>query len=372
MTAGVRGIETIGEPESWIAGAATRPVAFAQVREDSTLDQWVVEQLGESAEVLMVASGGCTAAALATMPQVARLHIVDPNSAQISLSRLKLRLLQTAEPSERLAVLGHRPMSATERRLRLTTELSALGISANALGPADIVAETGPDHVGRYEVLFSKLRDALSERADEAAALLQLREPAEQIRRVDPATELGHALDVAFDSVMALPNLVGLFGEAATRNRCEPFSRHFARRARHVLATLPAAENPYLWQMLRGRFPDSCVYPWLIVARPRRMPEVTWTVSDMASALKQNKETVNFVHLSNILDWLSHEEARSLLELTSQALCPGGWTFIRQLNSNLDIPSLGADFEWRNEAAEMLHNRDRSFFYRKLHLGRKR
>jgi S-adenosylmethionine:diacylglycerol 3-amino-3-carboxypropyl transferase len=372
MTAGVRGIETRGEPEPWVVEAATRPVAFAQVREDSRLDQYVVEQFGESAEVLMVASGGCTAAALATMPQVARLHIVDPNPAQIALSRLKLRLLQTAGPTERLAVLGHSPMSATERRSRLTTELGALGVSANALGPIEIVAETGPDQVGRYEVLFSKLRDALSERADEIAALLQLREPAEQVRRVDPATDLGHALDAAFDSVMALPNLVGLFGEAATRNRCEPFSRHFARRTRHVLATRPAVGNPYLWQMLQGRFPDSSVYPWLSAALFRRMPEITWTVSDMASALKQNKELVNFVHLSNILDWLCPEEARSLLDLTWQALRPGGWTLIRQLNSNLDIPSLGVDFEWRNEAAEMLHNRDRSFFYRKLHLGRKR
>ena len=372
MTSAARGIETSGEPEPWVVGAATRPVAFAQVREDSRLDQYVVEQLGESAEVLMIASGGCTAAALASMPQVRRLHIVDPNPAQIALSRLKLRLLQTAEPSERLAVLGHRPMSAAERRSRLTTELSALGVSVNALGPIEIVAETGPDHVGRYEVLFSKLRDALSERSDEVTALLQLREPAEQVRRVDPATEFGRALDSAFDSVMALPNLVGLFGEAATRNRCEPFSRHFARRTRHVLATLPAVGNPYLWQMLQGRFPDSSVIPWLSAARPTCMPEVTCTVSDMATALKQNKEHVNLVHLSNILDWLSPEEARSLLELTWRALLPGGWAFIRQLNSNLDIPSLGADFEWRNEGAEMLHNRDRSFFYRKLHLGRKR
>jgi S-adenosylmethionine-diacylglycerol 3-amino-3-carboxypropyl transferase len=171
---------------------------------------------------------------------------------------------------------------------------------------------------------------------------------------------------------MALPNLIELFGEAATRNRCEPFPRHFARRTRHVLATLPAAGNPYLWQMLQGRFPDSCVYPWLSAARPKRMPEVTWMVSDMASALKENKEAVNFVHLSNILDWLTCEEARSLLELTWHALRPGGYTFIRQLNSNLDISSLGVGFEWRNEAAERLHNRDRSFFYRKLHLGRKR
>jgi len=374
MNSGERGtgLQSQESPEPWVIETATRPVAFAQVREDSLLDQWVVEQLGGKVSVLMVASGGCTAAALATMPQVARLHLVDPNPAQIALSRLKLHLLEACDPAERLALLGHRPMSATERRSRLTRQLTALNLSPNVFGPIEMVAETGPDYVGRYEVLFSKLREALAECGDELTAVLQLRDPAEQSRRVDPAIPLGRALDFAFGSVMALPNLVGLFGEAATRNRCEPFSRHFARRTRHVLATQSAAENPFLWQMLQGSYPDSCANPWLSAARPERMPEVAWSVCDMAQALTQHKQSVDFVHLSNILDWLSREEARSILDLTWQALRPGGCTFIRQLNSNLDIPSLGSNFEWQNESADMLHKRDRSFFYRKLHLGRKR
>src|SRR5215471_54638 len=103
-------------PEPWVVETARLPIAFAQVREDSLLDQCVVEQLGGDVNILMVASGGCTAAVLATMPQVRRLHMVDPNPAQIALSRLTLRLLETAEPAERLAVFGHSPMSLTERR----------------------------------------------------------------------------------------------------------------------------------------------------------------------------------------------------------------------------------------------------------------
>jgi S-adenosylmethionine-diacylglycerol 3-amino-3-carboxypropyl transferase len=235
-----------------------------------------------------------------------------------------------------------------------------------------MVAEQGPDCVGRYEVLFSMLRDGLNAMADQVMALIQLRDRAEQSRRVAPETGLGRTLDMGFDSVMALPNLLGLFGEAATRNRCEPFSRHFARRTRHVLATQSAAENPYLWQILQGRFPDSCVYPWLSATRPKRMPEVICSVSGMAEALKQKTEGADFVHLSNILDWLSPEEARSILNLAWLALRPGGLTLIRQLNSNLDIPSLGSSFQWQDESAQMLHNRDRSFFYRKLHLGKRR
>ena len=34
---------------------------------------------------------------------------------------------------------------------------------------------------------------------------------------------------------MALPHLVRLFGEEATKNPVEPFARHFARRIRHAM-----------------------------------------------------------------------------------------------------------------------------------------
>ena len=92
----------------------------------------------------------------------------------------------------------------------------------------------------------------------------------------------------------------------------------------------------------------------------------------MAELLTQYNGTVDFVHLSNILDWLTPEDARSTLDLVWQALQPGGWTLIRQLNSSLDIRSLGGRFEWQDKSADALHNRDRSFFYRGLHLGRKK
>ena len=358
-------------PAPWACELARRPIAFAQVREDARLDQWVIQQLKEGAQVLMVASGGCTAAALAGLSNVSRLHLVDINPAQIALARLKLRLLATAEPAERFAILGHAPMSVAERRRRLSVELIAMGLSTEALGPIELVATVGLDQAGRYEGIFGVLREALGEVADELMALLQLRDPVEQARRADPKTRLGSVLDSAFDSVMALPNLIELFGERATRNRCEPFSRHFASRTRAALATLPAADNPYLWQMLLGRFPDDVCYPWLVAPAPARWPEIQWTVSGMSDALVQTTQTFDFIHLSNILDWLAPEEAQSVFEHAWKALRPGGWVFVRQLNSNLDLPSLGGRFQWHKASADALLKQDRSFFYRRLHLATK-
>jgi S-adenosylmethionine-diacylglycerol 3-amino-3-carboxypropyl transferase len=158
----------------------------------------------------------------------------------------------------------------------------------------------------------------------------------------------------------------------ATRNPVEPFSRHFARRIRHAFATLPAATNPFLWQMLAGCYHPGHLADWFALPMPARMPEVTWRRAFMADALREQPGAFDVVHLSNILDWLSPEEATATLELAARALRPGGQVIIRQLNSTLDIPASGPMFEWDAATAGELHARDRSFFYRALHLGRKR
>lgn len=357
---------------AWVTEAATLPVGFAQVREDARLDRGVVGRLGAGARVIVVASGGCTAAALAAGPNVARLHIVDPNPAQLALARLKLRLLETADEAERLVILGHARLPVEERKDRLSAEWNALGLDEDILGSPEFVADVGPDHAGRYERLFHALRQKLEGHQAALTALLRLSDPATQTRRVAPTIELGRALDGAFDDVMALPNLVRLFGAEATRNAAMPFARHFAERTRRALATLPAADNPYLWQVLAGRFPPGSLAPWLNAPKPARMPEVAWTAGSIDDALSGAEAEFDFAHLSNVLDWLDPETARATLEKAHRALRPGGCVFIRQLNSTLDIPALGAQFDWLTSEAEALHAADRSFFYRRLHLGRRR
>jgi S-adenosylmethionine-diacylglycerol 3-amino-3-carboxypropyl transferase len=355
----------------WVEDAATLPVAFAQVREDPRLDGWVVEQLGPQARILMIASGGCTLAFLRRYDHLSSISVVDPNPAQIELARLKLRLLEECEPAERLALLGHAPVSAEERERKLGRLCNL-----DRLGPVDVIAGDGPDQAGRYERVFGQLRHELLPRLDEVENLLQLGDPAEQARRADPDTLLGHALDDAFDRAMALPILVRLFGEGATRNRVEPFARHFARRTRHALATLPAANNPYLWQVLLGHYPPEHPVDWLSLPRRTAGAEIRWLEGvTMAEAIRREAKSgqeFDFIHVSNILDWLSPEEARQTLDLVHGALRPGGWVLIRQLNSSLDIPAAGPGFDWQIEQAAKLHAEDRSYFYRAIHLGRRR
>ncbi len=356
---------------SWVEEAARLPVAFAQVREDPFLDAEVLRSLPPEPRIILVASGGCTLAFLAARSHPGRIDVVDPNPAQIALARLKVHLLLHHNSDERRALLGHVPMPAEEREGRLRAALQTLGLPAETIGPPAVWAREGPDHSARYERVFAELRQHLRPHAAALGELLALRDPAEQARRAAPNTVLGQALDDAFGRAMDLPILVRLFGEGATRNRAEPFACHFARRTRHVLATLPAADNPYLWQVLAGRYPPGTAAPWLVEPAPDRLPEITWSTTVITEALRRAPAACDFVHLSNILDWLSPEEARDTLDLAHAALRPGGRALVRQLNSTLDIPALGSGFTWQTAEAQALHARDRSFFYRALHLGRK-
>lgn len=362
----------------WVEHAACLPIAFAQVREDPLLDLRVVDRLAGAAgrgcavEVVMIASGGCTAALLASSPRVGRIHVVDPNPAQIALCRLKCRLMEHAEPGTRLALLGHAPLSASRRETDLRRELDALGLLPEALGSIAFVSEVGPDHAGRYEAVFAALQRTLRPWAEEIQALLALDDPLEQSRRVGPTSHLGQVMDQAFDDVLSLRNLVALFGTEATKNPVKPFSRHFAERTRHALGSMPANSNPYLGQMLRGRAPQGCAAPWLNAPGPSALPELEFTVGTMSDALEaMAPASVDFVHLSNILDWLGPTEAGRVLELAWRALRPGGLTLIRQLNSSLDVRSSTERLEWLGDESEAMHRDDRSFFYRALHLGRK-
>lgn len=357
---------------SWIEQASALPVAFAQVREDALLDRKVVRSVGGGVRVAMVASGGCTVALLANTADVAHVHLVDPNPAQLALTRLKLRLLGTTEPKERLALLGHASMAPRDRAARLLADLAALELGPDALGPVSLVSRIGPDHAGRFEFLFAALRRALHGCTEPLETLLSLSDPACQAERIALRTTLARCIGEALDDVMRTSNLVRLFGEEAVRNPAVPFSRHFSNRLRHVLATLPAYNNPYLWQMLKGCYPRGSTSPWLARTRPAHIPSVTWELGTMVGALAERPGEFDFVHLSNILDWLDPDDARTTLDVARRALRPGGWTLVRQLNSTLDVERLGDGFEWHANRARRLHQTDRSFFYRALHLGRRR
>lgn len=354
----------------WVEEAKKLPIAFSQVREDALLDLDLLQQVRTPAKVLMVASGGCTAALLLTTPHLQELVLVDPNPSQMALSRLKIRLLK--EPKdERLKILGHLPMPVELRKKNIETYLETLQLPKNSLGPIDLVAQDGPDYVGRYERVFAQLQRELRPIQPELVSLLSLQNTAQQKEKL--SLSLKNALESAFQKVMDLPYLIHLFSAEATQNSILPFSQHFFLRTLHVLETLPALENPYLQQVLYGRFLKKG-YPWLECPPILNLPSVYYENLDMFSVLqnaKEQKKTFHLIHLSNILDWLREEEAQKILALAFEVLNTNGFLILRQLNSSLEIRQLGPFFQWQEPLSTSWHQNDRSYFYRKIHIGKK-
>ena len=352
-------MEKIVAMSDWANKAAALPIAFAQVREDPRLDVECCRALPANATVAMIASGGDTAVCLSRLP-LGRLLLVDINPAQLALARCKAHLARSATREHALGWLGHRPAPRLESIQRV---LEKLRLSEDALGPLKQVAQLGPDYSGRYEMLFAALQ-------------IHFREHRIAVHDwLEGKAQISHtALDTAFAEVMSLETLVTLFGPEATQNPRVPFAQHFAERTRIAFTKASPHENPFLWQILAGCFPPGTPWDWLAEKAwtpPMVEPEyIQAKLRDALDALPP--ESVDFVHLSNILDWLSPDEATAALHSTHRVLKVGGRTLLRQLNSSLDIQKLASDFHWDTAAARSMELRDRSFFYPELHLGQKR
>ena len=328
-------------PDAWAIEAAKLPLAFSQVREDPCLDLELAHTLPRDAVIVMIASGGETVIPLARLP-LGRIHAVDMNPSQIALARLKLHLAGKVSPDTICQILGHKPLPFSKRQHMLQSLFSLLSLPETIFGPLEFVSEHGPDHSGRYERCFAELRKVI---------------------------ESGSSHDAALSRVMALPNLVTLFGREAAQNPRLPFHEHFAWRSRLAFARDDAPTNPFLLQMYTGRFAEGHRYDWL---ESDALPQtkVSWHHGPMVEVLRQMPAaSADLVHLSNILDWLSPAQATRTLDDAARVLKPGGRLIARQLNSSLDFDRLTKSITWDHALGAAMEQRDRSFFYPQIFVG---
>lgn len=357
----------------WVQPALNFPVRFCQVREDPALDQCVVRQLPKKSKVLMIGSGGCTIAALAPEPTIQTIHVVDPNHAQLALCRIKLHLLEHFETRMRTRLLGHDSMDHEQRLVASEDLANSFDIKLEDLGTLSDIAVLGLDYCGRYEAIFRAIRERFLQQSElKLEELLSLDDTIAQKNWLTDHPFFANGLADILNEVMDLPILQKLFGSEATRNRITDFSKHFHERTLWCLNNFKAQSNPYLWQMLMAKNPLNHSVMWLQL--PQQQSKITYRflASSIQDYLVQVDEKFDYIHLSNVLDWLSEEEAHQLLESVWNILQNNGYTLIRQLNSDLAIRQLGDRFLWHSQESARLHANDRSFFYRTLHLGQKR
>jgi S-adenosylmethionine-diacylglycerol 3-amino-3-carboxypropyl transferase len=350
-------------------------LAFSQVREDPDIDRDVVlrvaAEAGRPVRVLLVASGGCTALSLLACEAVSEIVAVDVNPAQLHLVELRLRALEHLSLPEQLELMGAAPSGRSERRQALYARLRAHLSPACRQHWDERASEIGygAGRVGRFEELFRILRSAL-ERAD-----------LDPMRRKDAGDD-PRWHDV-FRRVFDRGALIERFGEAAvTYSMDRGFDEHFAAVFAAALKRWSPSENYFLLQALDDRYaPDLGALP------PYLEPEVQESVRRLgtrrlelvcgefraALATRSRADQFDVVQTSNISDWMPVSELRRLFTEVSGALARPGAVIGRRLNGDHCLADLmeevfDVDRDWNRTLVE----RDRSFFYSEVVVGRAR
>jgi S-adenosylmethionine-diacylglycerol 3-amino-3-carboxypropyl transferase len=341
--------------------ALQRPLAFAQTREDPTLDLACVQNK-RAKSMWMIASGGCTAALIAASGQLEQLILVDINSAQLGLTQLKISLLEYGS-KERHTILGHLPMDPYQRFQYLSDFLAKHNFHADLFGPLEECAQQGLDYFGRYEWLFESLRAKLKDQERRYIDLILEEKTTPNLQLIKDI------LRPIFMETFNLSSLQTLFSPQATQNALLPFHEHFLCQTLMAFCETTVRSGYFLSSMLGSSIKRPPL--WTFLPKTQTISRLEYLKMTANEGLKPYCNSIDVIHLSNILDWLSEEEAKETLSLAYHALAPKGIMIVRQLNSNLVIPKLIEGLHWVTLEGKPLIRQDTSFFYRSLTIGTK-
>lgn len=315
------------------------PIQFAVVREDPLLEVEVLRR-HRCRRVLLIASGGCTALTLQAVFPELDITLLDPNPSQLELVRAKVD------------ALGGLSDGARRERFNVETD-----------------DPTGLSECGNFESLFRGLRSFLH---DFVLPRDRMRRLFEEPGGLSEASELlfEHPYwPVAFGLYFSDPLLNTIFGAAATQH-AEPgsYPDYFRRLFEAGLVRKDARDNPFLHHVFLGHYLDrrGCLPHFLTAPSPTYRFTFVQGCLDAAVDLSP----FDFVDLSNIMDWMSADDVRSLLEMLRTEIRPGAVVMWRQLNNTRDFEvSLQEQFMFDTDWQRTLQARDRSLFYSSVHVA---
>lgn len=305
-------------------GAPVNELKFAVVREDPEVEIEVARRLGVR-RALLVASGGCSAFAMAhALPDV-QVALYDANPHQ----------------------LAH-------------VERKADAIAAGALSSLNVddASQEGLSQCGAFERLFRLLREAM----DTLVADAREREAYFAGDRAIARAWMAHRYwPSVFEATFTGTLLVAMFGPDAVQHAAPgSYPGYFRRRFELGLSRPNGPANPFLQHVLLGRYLARDLFPHLSAARRFAFEVTRGELPDVPEL-----ERFDLVHLSNIFDWSGDETverwARSL-----RALKPGAAVTIRQLNNQRDLAAFLDGFRVDAALGEGLLARDRSLFYERI------
>ena len=338
------------------------PVAFCQVREDPEIDLEVLSQC-PAGQIAMIGSGGDTLCFLSQKLKCSQIHVIDQNSSQLAMCSLKNYLLKNNTLDERLVILGYQPASSRQREELLNILEKESEVDLSRIAPKDYLVKFGLDFCGRYEFLFKEVQANLPKDL--------IRTLVNDLKFTDSHNDfVWQKLRQTINSNFKQHTLERLFGKNATSNPREPFADHFYNQLVSASKQPYWKNNPWVLNFI-SEPQKEILYPWHDL-NYRRHTKIGYHNESMLKYLSHAKEgQFTFIHLSNVLDWCTENEASALFRQVKRTLKPGGKFILRQLNSSLNIAAF-CPMDLIEKMQSRLTQKDKSFFYKNIWVGEKK
>ena len=321
--------------------------------------------------VLSIASAGDNSFAL-LLDDPASVTMLDRNTTQLALCRLKIACIRQLEPRTARRFLGYEAAPGSERLATfeaLASELPERDRATLRAAPGALVA--GICNVGKFERYLASFR----------RFVLPLVQWPSTVRRIAEMTDLGEQralYEEKWDSRRWRTLFRIFFGRRVMerRGRQKEFFDHveeqsvgdvFRRRAKKALTEIPAATNPYLTWVLVER---NIAPPYLDEAHYATIRERVDRLEIYEDDLEGHFSKVepgayDAFNLSDCFEYMSKEASDQHLAQIVRASRSGA----RLVYWNLLVPRDGADVAGLTpepELSKALHRTDRAFFYGRL------
>ena len=317
-------------------------VQFAVVREDPMVEAELV-RLTKASNVLLIASGGCTALTLQALFPDLHITLVDFNPAQLERVREKMRALRDTDTATR------------HQRFNIDTS-DPNGLNQN----------------GNFESLFRGLREFIFDLVADETEIRALFEEKDRLTSVSERLFSSQYWSVAFDLYFSDSLLNAMFGPDATQH-AEPgsYPRYFQALFERGLTSTVAFDNYFLHHVFLGYY----------LQRPASLPHyllsppTDYHFEMVEGTLDQVPELQRFdlISLSNIMDWMPLTEITSLIGHLQNEMKPGARALYRQLNNHTDLSTyFGDSFAFNTALGVRFQETERSLFYSSVHVGKRR
>lgn len=314
---------------------------FSVVREDPEVELHLFRKF-QFKNAALIGSGGCTAISLAMEFPQTKLTIIEPNPAQLDLIDQKVKAL---------------------RKLKGSTLRKTFGVGDAGDRDLSLIEQ------GNFESLFRGLRKFVF---DFVASKQEIARLLKSGKKADWRAVFKHRYwPVAFDLYFSNALLETMFGAAAIQHAPKhSYPTHFRQVIENGLLRADRKDNYFLYHILLGHYPKY-KSGWPPYLRSTKNKIKFSTFNGMAQEI-EDFSAFDFVDLSNIFDWSSEIEVKSLAEKLANELKPGACILYRQLNTSKNFRSyFGQSLEWLGAESNRLHRKDRSLFYSSIHIARK-